>query len=359
MPLNGDILASQTQSDPTPQMPTATANSGSAIGSALTGALTGGIGNVVGAGLGLLLQGNQNQNQVNQQQKLTNIQTQAQEQLMQQQEATQMDMWQKTNYPAQVQELEQAGLNPALLYGKGGGGGTTIGGSMPSVTGATASNNMPAMAQMMAQQQQMGIQQAQIRNIDADTALKQTQTTKMGGVDTANVQAQTAQTTASTASIIQGITNQQTQNALMQAQTTATNINAENVQTNTKQIEDQIMILNNDVQVSQATIQAKINTIQQTAANSLISGELMQAGIKVDNEKVTQMANTILQGWKGLSLTEQQNKVQQTLMGAQTQQAGASTTLQQTETPLLKWQTLAAGINAIANLGGKIAGATQ
>ena len=39
----------------------------------------------------------------------------------------QYDMWKRTNYPAQVRMLKEAGLNPALLYGMSGGGGTTTG----------------------------------------------------------------------------------------------------------------------------------------------------------------------------------------------------------------------------------------
>ena len=35
------------------------------------------------------------------------------------------EMWEYTNYENQVKELEKAGLNPALLYGKGGGSGAS------------------------------------------------------------------------------------------------------------------------------------------------------------------------------------------------------------------------------------------
>ena len=37
----------------------------------------------------------------------------------------QMDMWNKTNYGAQVGHMKDAGLNPALMYGSAGQGGTT------------------------------------------------------------------------------------------------------------------------------------------------------------------------------------------------------------------------------------------
>ncbi len=39
----------------------------------------------------------------------------------------QMDMWNKTNYGAQLQHMKDAGLNPGLMYGMGGGGGATTG----------------------------------------------------------------------------------------------------------------------------------------------------------------------------------------------------------------------------------------
>ena len=38
------------------------------------------------------------------------------------------EMWDYTNYENQVKRLEAAGLNPALLYGQGGGGGATAAG---------------------------------------------------------------------------------------------------------------------------------------------------------------------------------------------------------------------------------------
>lgn len=37
----------------------------------------------------------------------------------------QMDMWNKTNYGAQVEHMKNAGLNPALMYGSAGQGGQT------------------------------------------------------------------------------------------------------------------------------------------------------------------------------------------------------------------------------------------
>ena len=62
--------------------------------------------------------------EVEQSQKLLDQQTAAQSKLMKQSKDQQLTMWNATNYGAQTAHLQAAGLNPALMYGAGGGGGT-------------------------------------------------------------------------------------------------------------------------------------------------------------------------------------------------------------------------------------------
>jgi len=56
---------------------------------------------------------------------LMGLQNEYQRGLNQQGHDLQMDMWNKTNYGAQVQHMKDAGLNPALMYKGAGAGGTT------------------------------------------------------------------------------------------------------------------------------------------------------------------------------------------------------------------------------------------
>lgn len=72
---------------------------------------------------------------------LMNQQYTNQRQLNLQGHQLQMDMWNKTNYPAQMAMLKEAGLNPALMYGMSGGGGTTTG----SQGGGSASGGQAGM----------------------------------------------------------------------------------------------------------------------------------------------------------------------------------------------------------------------
>ena len=65
--------------------------------------------------------------EVEQSQRLLDQQVAGQKQLQAEQTKHQMAMWNATNYEAQTKHMEAAGLNQALMYGQGGGGGTTAG----------------------------------------------------------------------------------------------------------------------------------------------------------------------------------------------------------------------------------------
>lgn len=140
----------------------------------------------VNAGMGLMLGGIQDKRQVRQQKRLTNIQIDAQKHLADFNFQKQLEMWKATNYGAQMEELNKAGLNPALLYGMGGGGGTTAGtGGGTGVSGGIAAGHSGEVQQMLG----MGIQRelllAQKENIQADTDLKKADA-KNKGADTEN-----------------------------------------------------------------------------------------------------------------------------------------------------------------------------
>lgn len=103
--------------------------------------------------------------------------------LMDYQNAKQLEMWRDTNYSAQMKELKKAGLNASLIYGKGGAGGQ-LGGSMPSQNGGKADNNAATIGQMAGMGIQAQLLEAQKENIEADTKNKIAQATKTSGVDT-------------------------------------------------------------------------------------------------------------------------------------------------------------------------------
>lgn len=90
------------------------------------------------------------------------------------------DMWNKTNYEAQVGHMKRAGLNIAQMYGGGGNSGTT---NTPTGSVSAGSSEMKG-AQSMAMMMQNQMMDAQIKNIEADTELKKADANKKGGVET-------------------------------------------------------------------------------------------------------------------------------------------------------------------------------
>ena len=80
------------------------------------------------------------------------------------------EMWEYTNYENQVKHLKAAGLNPALLYAKGGAGGSTAGAGAagPVAMGTSEVVSMGLQAKQISLNQQE--QQANIAKTMAETA---------------------------------------------------------------------------------------------------------------------------------------------------------------------------------------------
>lgn len=148
---------------------------------------------IIGEGLGLLTQPFKNRQQLKQAGKLQELQIKGSKEMTDYNMSKQLQMWKDTSYGAQVEQMNKAGINPALMYGMGGGGGQIAGSGGSSVSGQSAgtaqkSSGGEGMGLMMGQ---MGLMEAQKKNIEADTKLKEADAAKKIGVDTENVKAST------------------------------------------------------------------------------------------------------------------------------------------------------------------------
>ena len=86
----------------------------------------------------------------------------------------QMDMWNKTNYKAQVKHMLEAGLNPALMYGSAGQGGTT-----GSQGGGSASMGQAQQMKMMDMQNLM--MGAELKKIKSEANLNDANANAING----------------------------------------------------------------------------------------------------------------------------------------------------------------------------------
>ena len=93
----------------------------------------------------------------------------------------QLEFWQKTGYSPQVEQMKAAGLNPAMLYGGGGQGGSTNVATSSSGGASAGANSLAPMD--VAGLMQLELLKAQKENIEADTAKKKAEEQNIG-VDT-------------------------------------------------------------------------------------------------------------------------------------------------------------------------------
>lgn len=259
-------------------------------GEGVTNATVGELGSQIGYGLGELTGYNKAlaKKQVSQQQKLTSIQEESNKRLMDESYAHQLQLWEDTNYPAQIEQLTKAGLNPALLYAKGGTGGTT-GSGTTSVSGAQASDETSREMTNIATEG-MGLSLAKMQSeIEVNKSIankNNTDASVQGNEGRNNIAAQTELTKQSLAEIQAKITNLQADTTLKGQETELSKLqqnaisiaNSFNEENNITMLKENIQILKKlsaEANVSEATQnslieQAKQNvklTISQTLEN--------------------------------------------------------------------------------------------
>lgn len=155
------------------------AGTGAAIGSAIpgigtaAGAIAGGI-----IGLGQTIGGwisgeNKEKKQREHEKEMMGLQYQYNEAAANNNMTRALEMWRKTGYEAQGQQIENAGLNKALMYGGGGASATS------QSQGNSGVNNTGTQAVAMGLQARAI--EAEVSNTEADTALKIAQAAKEAG----------------------------------------------------------------------------------------------------------------------------------------------------------------------------------
>lgn len=281
-------------------------------------------GSAIGAGMGMMMGDYNDRRQKEQQQKLQNMQITGQKDMMDYGYQKQMQMWKETNFKAQVDELNKAGLNAGLIYGMGGGGGTTTGQATGNVQGASAPQGGREIQDMTGMGMQMGQLAAQTALLQAQTEKAKTETTKIGGVDTELAKANVESTW-------QGIDNARNTNTIQKLDITMKNIEnfekqasqedrLDYIEYQSKIAEKQMRLIGNEQKVSDATIQANINKIKAESIGAVLKNILTQSqtdktksDIQVNNKEMNVMTQKIMMDWDKMSQTEREIRVKEAL----------------------------------------------
>lgn len=245
---------------------------------------------LIDTGMGLLLEGHNDRRQLRQQGKLNEQQYSIDNRMAEANYERSMRMWEDTNYGAQMEQLDKAGLNPALMYKSGGAGGTTA-----APTGNVTASKAPAGGMEI---MNMMATRAQIELIKA-----QTEKTK---AETGNVPLTGKNIEAQTSSLLQGIESSKSQQALTNVQTEIAKIEKayqEGTLENRKSIVnlslskliEETRIMENDREISDQTKAEKIKMI----------GEQVKNVIQDNLYKQSQTAKT----WKEKTQIESQIKL--------------------------------------------------
>jgi hypothetical protein len=258
---------------------------GLGIGTSLaTSAATGGI----GLGLGMLQSAWNSQNQQQQNAALIQQQQQSNEEQSLFNEGVQLDLWNKTNYAAQVEQAQKAGINPALLWAKGGGssGATvaanTVNNPQPMVQGNTGLDIASAIAAV----NQTKKTQAEVPNINADTELKAADTQKKES----ETQAVNLQNTITEQTLDEAITS---------------------VKNYVKTQEQNIDLLKTQNKITAGTADALIIQAKENAINAGLNNLLTNKKIGLTEEETKQISAAIEQRNKEIDIARGQLNVNQ------------------------------------------------
>lgn len=276
------------------------------------------------AGMGIVLGGFQDARQVRQQDRLQRLQIAGQKEMTDYNMMKQLEMWNATNYEAQMEHLKNAGLNPGLIYGMKGGGGVTTGNATGNVQGANAPVGGREIQDIMGMgiqkellQAQKELLQAQAENVKTDTKFK-------GGV-------QTEQTEMQTEVLAQELANKREDNNIKRLEQTMMNIeNWEKqatqedrlnyIQYQTRIALRQAQLLTNDTTISNATVQEQIRIIQKNAIQAGLINELTQAqtdktrsDIKVNDQQINNFIQQNMREWDKMSQINKEIAIRQML----------------------------------------------
>lgn len=284
---------------------------GMQLGTAGVNAAANAANGAIGMLLGRVMEGHNDRRQISQQQKLTNMQTDANKQLAQFDYENQMKMWHETNYAAQREEMEKAGINPALMYGMGGSGGATTNAAQSGrVNTGEAPKGGGEQMGMALQMMNMQTQQAQLELIKAQTRKTEAEANKTSGVDTEEAQTRIK-------SLTQGITNQQAVEALTKVETQLKELDKtyagatladrlDQVEYQTQRALTELQNAQNTTYINKATRDSQIQIVRQTAIGAVLRNTLTVAETENVRQKTAESKQAIEESKSRIAVNDQQ-----------------------------------------------------
>lgn len=260
----------------------------------------GAMGQIIGA-----VQGSMNQSdQMKNQQMLMGDQYKYNDMMANRNQQRAKAMWDYTNYANQVRHMEEAGLNPALLYGQSGGGGVTAAGGQ----GSGVSQPTDQSVSQKIRTQEMGLSLAnmasQVKLNESQAMKNEAEAKKIAGADT-------KQTEATTANLIALTTNEHAKNELIyadkrfkDAMASLTSAKEDEVWWNIKNLEKGLEMIDKSIEgteldneLKRRTMETNVKQAVESLKNTVADTVAKYAGASVNTEEAKAIGARVEQGW--------------------------------------------------------------
>ena len=233
------------------------------------------------------------------------------------------EMWEKTNYAAQIDQMKEANLSPALMYGQAGAGGGTVSGAQ----GQGTSQPTDRSVEMKLKGQEMGLQLA---NLASQIKLNESQANKNNAEanKTAGVDTELAKT--SIENLISQTKNEKDRNVLIWAEkrfkeaasdmqeasaklasgeTAKIGYEIQNITKSIDKMELEMKGIQADNELKRRTMESKVKEAEvsvKALMNSILVGN---SQIRLNNQEAEAITDKVLQDWQ--SVAQQWAKLQQ------------------------------------------------
>lgn len=288
-----------------------------------------GIFSIFGAGLNAAMSSGAANEQWGNQLRLMDIQNRYNEQMAKNNQQRNKDLWDYTSYENQKQHIKNAGLNPALMYGMGVGGGISANGAQ----GQGVTQPTDRSVEMGLKQQGLGLQLASIASqVDLNKSQAEknkVEADKIAGVDTDmqkatidNLIAQTSNEKVKKGLILGQIRVADAEEELKRNMTDWTKDKADETRWNIKSLQkgidklaEEINGMKLDNELKERTIDNKVKESALTLQNLMAEILLKGSQRKVNEEQAKAIPAQILQGWeeltkKGKELINQREQIE-------------------------------------------------
>jgi hypothetical protein len=270
---------------------------------------------VLNTGLGLLLENHNDKRQLRQQQKLQNLQINGAIDLTDYQQQKQLEMWEKTGYGPQMEQLRKAGLNPALLYGMKGGGGMTIGSGVVQPQGG---GNAPSGGQEIQNMLGMALMKANIEKTKAETNKTNAEANNLGSVKE-NIESQTGVNKSTIQLIEQQTDNERAKWDLMRADKALKDLEIyakeqtqeatiDEIRYKSRTAYELLLQAQNNTKIQNSTMDSAIKEINANATGAVLKNKLTEWNISITPQleqklryEITNLFEGNMRAWDMLS----------------------------------------------------------